>query len=92
MPRIKCRFCDNRLVVRPSILENENYVPKCHTCYNNPPPEGWRCNGKIITRCKKRGVKKGDRCRSWIKEEGDKYCHYHKYQGEENEARPNYRQ
>jgi len=94
MPRIKCRFCDNRLVVRPSILKNENYVPKCHTCYNNPPPDEWRCKGIVISSDRKNpisGRSKGDRCKSWVKEEGDEYCHYHKYQGIEHEARPNYR-
>ena len=86
MPRIKCHFCNNTLVVRPSIMSKKNYTPRCHYCRISPPPEDWRCQG-VVASCDSQhtihGRKKGDRCKCWVKEEGDKYCHYHKHQEEE---------
>ena len=95
MPRIKCHFCNNLLTVRPAVLKNEKYIAKCHQCRVSPPPENWRCKGIVTSDDRQHtasGRAKGDRCKCWVKEEGDDYCHYHKYQGIEHEARPNYRQ
>ena len=82
MPRLKCHLCDNFLTVRPSVLENENYIPKCHYCRISLPPENWRCRG-IVKTDERYGRTRGDRCKCWVKEERDDYCHYHTSQEEE---------
>jgi len=76
MPRLKCRFCSTRLVVRPEYIKDKTYYCRCMACANSLPPDDWRCQGTIKSSGSNR--KKGDRCKQWIRRLGDKHCFNHK--------------
>lgn len=81
MPRLKCRFCNNHIKVKPIYIEDETYYCRCYKCANSTPPDDWRCQGEVTTNGINRN--KGDRCKQWVSRVGDKYCHNHKGQVKE---------
>jgi len=68
MPRVKCNFCDNFLKAKPMMFKRKGYTPRCLSCNDKQPPEGWRCQG--ITN-------NGNQCKRWVKGEGETTCTTH---------------
>lgn len=81
MPRLKCRFCDNRVVVRPHYIKDKTYYCRCYLCAKSLPPTEWRCEGKVKTNGI--GRVKGERCKEWINRLGNNFCYNHKRQVKE---------
>lgn len=86
MPRVKCTFCDTRVVISPQYHADETHFARCHKCRTALPPDEYRCQGKV-----KRGANgprsrrrieriEGERCRNWITRIGCKTCSTHKKQ------------
>lgn len=80
MPRLKCHFCEALIVVRPSNLKIEGFLPKCYKCSAAHPPPEWQCEG--ISKSSRGNRMKGDRCARW-RVVGHKFCIAHKPKEEE---------
>ena len=86
MPRVKCTFCDTRVVISPQYHADETHFARCHKCRTSVPPDDYRCQGTIKRgstgpRSKRsKGQHRGDRCRNWISRLGCKTCSTHKKQ------------
>ena len=81
MPRVKCHFCDTRVIANPANLKREGYYPKCVSCKETTPECVWRCTGTIKSNTvKKNGEALNSKCnrgRNWVKGIGESYCPIH---------------
>jgi len=50
------------------MFKRKGYTPRCLSCNDKQPPEGWRCQG--ITN-------NGNQCKRWVKGEGETTCTTH---------------